>query len=145
MADKHGHFLVGQGGIIEYKDTGKILITHRSDNKDYMAGVWDYPSGRLHQFETPADGLKREMLEETGLEVEVIKPVRITHFFRGEECAENELVFIAYWCRSNTMEIELNDEATEFKWVTPEEALELVQLEGIKDDINAFIKNRFGE
>ena len=96
--NKHepGRFLVGQGAIIEHRATGKILITHRSPKKDYMADVWDYPSGRLNQSEDTIEGIKREAKEETGLDIEVVKPVRVTRFFRGEEKKENDLVFIAY-------------------------------------------------
>ncbi len=142
MLNQNGYFLVGQGGIIEHKPTGKILITHRSPKKDYAPGVWDYPSGRLHQYEHPYDGVKREIKEETGLEVEIVKPVRIMHFFRGEKKKENDLVFIAYWCITDSDKVKLCDEAIEYKWLNPEEALGLIKLPGVREDIKAYIKEK---
>ncbi len=142
MVNKIGRFLVGQGGIIEHRPTGRILITCRSPKKDFAPGVWDYPSGRLHQFEDPVAGVKREIKEETGLDVEVVKPLRTLRFYRGEEKEENDLVFIAYWCVAESDEVVLNDEADEYKWVAPDTALKMVEHEGIRKDILAYIKEK---
>jgi ADP-ribose pyrophosphatase YjhB (NUDIX family) len=38
-------------------------------------GYWDLPGGFLEQDEHPVDGLKREVREETGLEIEVLEPL----------------------------------------------------------------------
>jgi ADP-ribose pyrophosphatase YjhB (NUDIX family) len=49
-------------------DDGRILLTRR--RWDPYAGMWDLPGGFLGEDEHPLDGLRRELLEETGLEVE---------------------------------------------------------------------------
>ena len=38
-------------------------------------GCWDLPGGFLEQEEHPTEGLKREVREETGLEIEVLEPL----------------------------------------------------------------------
>ncbi len=48
---------------------GKLLIVRRA--VDPHAGMWDLPGGFLAEGEHPEDGLRRELKEETGLDVEV--------------------------------------------------------------------------
>jgi 8-oxo-dGTP diphosphatase len=49
-------------------DEGRILLTRRA--WEPYAGMWDLPGGFLQEDEHPLDALRRELLEETGLEVE---------------------------------------------------------------------------
>jgi 8-oxo-dGTP diphosphatase len=49
-------------------DTGRLLLARRAHEPD--AGLWDTPGGFLEEGEDPLDGLRRELLEETGLEIE---------------------------------------------------------------------------
>jgi len=49
-------------------DRGRVLLARRAHEPD--AGLWDAPGGFLEEGEDPLDGLRRELREETGLEVE---------------------------------------------------------------------------
>ncbi len=49
-------------------DAGRVLLARRAYEPD--AGLWDLLGGFLEEGESPLDGLHRELLEETGLEVE---------------------------------------------------------------------------
>jgi 8-oxo-dGTP diphosphatase len=49
-------------------DAGRMLLGRRAHEPD--AGLWDVLGGFLEEGEHPLDGLRRELLEETGLEVE---------------------------------------------------------------------------
>jgi ADP-ribose pyrophosphatase YjhB (NUDIX family) len=49
-------------------DAGRILLTRRA--WEPYQGMWDLPGGFLQEDEHPLDALRRELLEETGLEVE---------------------------------------------------------------------------
>jgi 8-oxo-dGTP diphosphatase len=142
MANQIGRFLVATGAIIENSNTGKMLLLKRSDEKDFSAGIWEYVTGRLHQFEEPAAGLRREVMEEAGIEIEIVKPISVFHIFRGEKTAENELVGIMYWCKTDSEEIKLSEEHSGFRWVTTDEALELISKPSMQADIKAFIKER---
>jgi len=142
MSKNIGRFLVATGAIIENTKTGKILLLKRSEEKDFSGGIWEYITGRMNQFEEPEDGLRREIREEAGIEVEIVKPVSIFHIFRGEKIAENELVGIMYWCKADTEEIKLSEEHTDFQWVSAKEALAMMEKPGMKKDIEAFIRER---
>lgn len=47
---------------------GQVLIAERPAGK-HMAGRWEFPGGKLAVGELPADGLRRELREELGIEV----------------------------------------------------------------------------
>ena len=47
---------------------GSVLLGRRRD--DPGAGLWDLPGGFVEEFEHPLDALRRELREETGLEIE---------------------------------------------------------------------------
>ncbi len=48
---------------------GEVLAMRRAATKDAGAGLWEAVSGRLEPDEEPLDGARREVAEETGLEV----------------------------------------------------------------------------
>jgi len=58
---------------------GRVLVAQRPSGK-HLAGRWEFPGGKLHEGELPLDGLKRELGEELGIEVESAEPlVRLLH------------------------------------------------------------------
>lgn len=54
--------------VVEYK--GKFLIGQRPEGVA-LAGLWEFPGGKVEAGESPGQAAARECLEETGLEVEV--------------------------------------------------------------------------
>jgi 8-oxo-dGTP diphosphatase len=135
-----GRFMVAVGAVIEYKNSGKILIVQRSKDLDWNPGQWEIGYGRLDQFENPQQALHREIKEELGLtDIEIVKILTTWQMFRGSKKADNELIGITFHCRTQTKQIKLSDEHSQYKWVEPEKALEMVKIEGIKRDVKAFL------
>jgi 8-oxo-dGTP diphosphatase len=78
------------------EDAGRFLIGQRPSNSA-LAGLWEFPGGKIEEHETPEEAAQRECREETGLEVEVLfaYPQRIhqythdrvqLHFFACRPC-----------------------------------------------------------
>ena len=88
--------IVGVGGVV-FID-GRVLLVKR--RFEPLAGRWSLPGGALEVGETLAEGLAREMKEETGLDVDVGPVVdvfdRITRDGQGR--ARFHYVLIDYLC-----------------------------------------------
>jgi len=93
---------------------GDLLLLKRRPNDVQMPGIWEVPGGRLEIGENPFDGLKREVKEETGLEVEVVCPFHVNHFRRQDGQTITMLVFL---CKAGEKDVVLSEEHTDFDWV----------------------------
>ncbi|MBI4424327.1 MAG: (deoxy)nucleoside triphosphate pyrophosphohydrolase [Elusimicrobia bacterium] len=97
---------------------GKILLARRRPGGP-LSGLWEFPGGKIEPGEAPADCLKRELLEELGLDAEIGATIATTlHRYPGGEV---ELTALEARCASG--EPELRDHE-EFAWVEPSRLLE---------------------
>lgn len=65
---KEGEYHLSVLGVIQRPD-GKYLITKRADDKAWAPGWWEVSGGAAIAGETSEEAVKREILEETGLDV----------------------------------------------------------------------------
>ena len=117
LGDKMGKFYVGVKAII--KNSDKILLIKRSDKykADSIQGIWDIPGGRINFGEEPIDGLKREIYEETGLELDEIKQILDASTIFIDE--ERHIVRITYLCTVKSSEVNISEEHTDMMWIEP--------------------------
>ena len=54
---------------------GRVLISKRPDGKT-MAGLWEFPGGKVENTETPEEALIREIREELGLDINDAEIIR---------------------------------------------------------------------
>ena len=118
-------FYVPQKALIE-KD-GKFLIIKRSSDDRVFPGHWDLPGGKLEHDESPEKGLKREVKEETNLEINVFDPV-----FSYLETEFAQAYLTVFECEITSGEIKLSDEHSEYKWATQKEILNLLVKPSVK-------------
>ena len=138
----NGRFMVAVGAVIEHTPTGRVLLLKRAGTADFEAGLWEDLTGRVHQFEEPLDALHREVREECGLTVEIVKPLTVFHLFRGERTPEHELIGIVFWCKTPSDRIALSTEHTDYRWLPPLDALSFIEHPGIRSDYEAFARER---
>ena len=121
--------MVGCAAVIfESPTRQRILLTRRADN-----GKWCLPGGRMEPGESAIECCEREVLEETGLRVRIIKlsgvytsPDWIIEYRDGHR---HQLVAFSFVCETIGGRLTLSDETTEFGWFTPDEieSLDLVE------------------
>ena len=94
--------------VVLIDDNDQILILKRSENLEKFANEWDFPGGHTEVGESDLDALRREVKEETSLDIaspeEILQKGRIKF----------------YKTRQFSGIIELSGEHTEYKWVTIE-------------------------
>jgi 8-oxo-dGTP diphosphatase len=91
----------------------RVLITQRPPGKP-MAGLWEFPGGKVGEGETPEAALVRELKEELGIEVCDTCLARFT--FASHPYEQFHLLMPLYLCRSWEGEIAPREGQT-IKWV----------------------------
>ena len=94
---------------------GRVLLAQRPAGKP-MAGLWEFPGGKVHAGETPEAALIRELEEELGIDVEASCLAPFT--FASHTYSEFHLVMPLYVCRKWSG-IVTPREGQQLKWVRP--------------------------
>jgi 8-oxo-dGTP diphosphatase len=94
---------------------GRVLIAQRPEGKQ-LAGLWEFPGGKVEKGETPEACLIRELREELGIETQEACLAPLT--FASHSYDDFHLLMPLYVCRRFSG-IPQPKEAQALKWVRP--------------------------
>ena len=104
-------------------NNGKFLLLKRRNPP--VKGHWWLPGGRVRKGETLEEAVKREVLEEPGLDCRIISQVgAINQIF-----PESHTISVYYLVESESTDVKLNSEHSDYRWVSelPEGSHEYVK------------------
>jgi 8-oxo-dGTP diphosphatase len=113
MATQPARHSVSVTGIVT-DEHGRALLIQRRDNHH-----WEPPGGVLELGESITDGLRREVREETGLDVE---PVSLTGVYKN---MNRGIIALVFRCTATGGELATSDETETFRWASEPEIREL--------------------
>jgi ADP-ribose pyrophosphatase YjhB (NUDIX family) len=128
------HPIIGVGAVII--DSGRVLLVRRDAQP--LKGEWSVPGGMLELGEKLRDGVRREVLEETGL---VVEPTEVLDVFdsiftdnRGR--TQYHYVLIDYLCRPICGEATAGTDVNDVRWVSESD----LPAMGLRDSIQQVVR-----
>jgi len=130
---------VSVAGVI-VDDDGRALLVQRRDNHH-----WEPPGGVLELGESIDDGLRREVREETGLDIE---PTMLTGVYKN---MKRGIIALVFRCRITGGELTLSNETEAIRWAAEAEVTELASeayairvLDAVRASSSAAIRKHDG-
>ncbi|MGB0749094.1 MAG: (deoxy)nucleoside triphosphate pyrophosphohydrolase [Magnetospiraceae bacterium] len=100
---------------------GRILMAQRPPGK-HLAGLWEFPGGKVHEDETPEAALVRELKEELGIDVTRSCLAPLT--FGSHAYEDFHLLMPLFACRTWRGMVTAQEDQV-LKWVRPSQLLSL--------------------
>jgi nucleoside triphosphatase len=128
-------------GALIFNREGKVFLM-RSHK---WRGKWVLPGGHIELGERMEDALRREVKEETNLDIRDIEFICFQEFIYDDRFwRPRHFIFFDYACRTDSTDVQLSDEAEEFTWVTLEEALKMPVEHYTQMVIREYLKRKAG-
>jgi 8-oxo-dGTP diphosphatase len=102
-------------------DEGRVLIVREAATygDGTQIGRYGLPGGRIEIGESYLDGLKRECMEEVGLEIEPLYPVFVGEWRPTIKGTPHQIIAVFMACKTGSTETRLSDEHDEAIWIDP--------------------------
>ena len=115
--------IVGVGAVVV--QNGQALVVRRATEP--LKGEWSIPGGMLELGEKLRDGIAREVLEETGLIVEVGEVLDVFDSIFPDVAGKTQYhyVLIDFVCYPTAGLLQASSDVSDAKWVSAEEASQL--------------------
>lgn len=125
------HHIVAVTALIQNK-VGKILLVKRGEHEIAFPNKWALPGGKLERGETVLDTLKREIMEEVGLEIsEKHKYLRNYSFTRPDGYHVAGFVFRV---EALSEDVVISEDFQAFAWISKEELAGYDHIPGLEKE-----------
>jgi nucleoside triphosphatase len=109
-------------GALIFDPAGRLFLMKSHKWKDKYC----IPGGHIELGERIEDAVRREVKEETNLDIGDLEFVSLQESVYDEDFWQpRHFIFLDFACRTDTTEVKLNDEAEEYVWVPLDKALTL--------------------
>lgn len=128
------------------KSCGAILYSLRKNEPVFLlikhknGGHWDFPKGHVEEDESEEETAQREVYEETGINVKILKNFRETINYCPKKDVEKEVVFFLAKAK-NTNVIKQEEEIESFAWLNFNDALKKITFETGKNILEKAYNN----
>ena len=116
---------------------GRVLIAQRPEGKS-MAGLWEFPGGKVEDGETPEETVIRELQEELGIAVTRCRPLLEIH----HEYSDKSVLLDVWWIDAFEGQAE-GREGQPLVWVSAE-ALSQYRFPAANQGIIAAVRTELG-
>ncbi len=116
-------------------EEGKVFLQQRNEPGTEAHEKWNFPGGGIQFGEAPEEALKREVREEAGYEVEIVRllPKIFTHIWDSE----GQIIMLAYECRiTGGSEKKQDLEVLDHRFVDPSEIASMSCLPYTKETVD---------
>ncbi len=116
------YFPIATVGALIFNSAGEVLMiqTHKWSHK------WGIPGGKIKTNETAEAALRREIKEETALDVHDVRFIMVQDCIKPPEFYKKaHFLLLNYICRTNQTDVTLNQEAEIYRWLALDEAKRL--------------------
>jgi len=108
----------------------KLLALYSESHPEHGKGGWFTVTGAVEYNETYEEAVAREMLEETGLDVEEIFPLNWGSIYNWKDNVCEEHNFISF---IKPGKVALNEEHSEYKWLDLDDFIKLIKWDDDKE------------
>lgn len=133
------HPIVGVAAVVLWD--GQVLLVQRG--REPAKGLWGLPGGMLELGETVTEGVRREVWEECGVEIEVGPLVGVFEPMQRDDAGRlrYHYVVLDYLARYVGGELQAADDADDARWVSPAELEGLPMLVETREMIKRALEN----
>ena len=131
-------FIVHDGKVLILRESGSYIDGSNS-------GKFDVVGGRVNPGERFDESLKREVREETGLEISIEGPVHVGEWRPVVREEQWQIVGIFFVCRTTSSKVTLSEDHAEYQWINPKEYMNYPLIDNLKPTFEAYLKYEAGK
>ena len=123
--------------LVKNLSKDKFLIVKRKASSKIHPGLWVFPGGKLNHGEDIFSALKREVKEETNLDIKILKKISEYEYYREDKT----LTFgLCYESIAESENVIISPELDDFKWIKPKEFKNYQHLKELEKEIKKAFK-----